>query len=313
MPEKEMILSVLILTFNQEKYLRKALNSILSQKHNYRYEIVIGDDCSFDVTQRVIREYKKKYPDIIVPVFNDKNLGVIKNYYNAITYCKGEYIMECGGDDWWLPQRVEKQLAYMKANPSVGMTCGYAKVYNQELGKIEKKRMGSTAVKFEDLLINNEVASVTACYRKSVFLQYLKMIEPQKKDWMAEDYPCWLWFAKNSKIHFMNSELAVYRLLPGSISHPQKLRKRLDFEKNMYQIALFYSNDKTKEKIRDNYFAQIAYICYAYGNLKTYNSIIDHWNNNSIPLKFRIVYVINMIPGISFVVWKLFRKKVGAV
>ena len=79
------LLSVLIITYNQEDYIAQTLDSIISQIHEYDYEIIIGDDHSSDRTSIICKEYAEKYPDTIKYIYNDPNLGVIKNYYNGIT------------------------------------------------------------------------------------------------------------------------------------------------------------------------------------------------------------------------------------
>lgn len=102
--------SVAIITYNQEKYISQTLDSILNQEHDYSYEIVIGEDCSTDNTKKVIEEYVQKYPQIIKPLYNVKNKGIINNYYNVIEHCSGKYIMECAGDDYWLPGKMPENL-----------------------------------------------------------------------------------------------------------------------------------------------------------------------------------------------------------
>lgn len=72
-------LSVCIITYNQEKYLPQALDSVLQQEHEYSYEIVIGEDCSFDGTRKIIEDYVEKYPDIIKPLYHNPNKGFIAN------------------------------------------------------------------------------------------------------------------------------------------------------------------------------------------------------------------------------------------
>ena len=86
-------LSVCIITYNQEKYLPQALDSILNQEHNYSYEIIVGEDCSTDNTRKVLEDYATKYPDIIKPIYNNHNLGLLKNYYN-VSYTEAIYYVK---------------------------------------------------------------------------------------------------------------------------------------------------------------------------------------------------------------------------
>jgi len=70
------LVSICTITYNHEKYLEKALDSFLMQEVNFDYEILIGEDCSMDSTREICIEYKKKYPDKIKLLLNEKNIGV---------------------------------------------------------------------------------------------------------------------------------------------------------------------------------------------------------------------------------------------
>ncbi len=110
--------SVSVLCYKHAKYLRQCLDSILNQKVNFRYEIVIGDDCSNDGSAEIINEYKEKYPDIIVPLINEANLGASKNSFNIKLHCRGQYISSCEGDDFWInDQKLQKQVDFLDSHP----------------------------------------------------------------------------------------------------------------------------------------------------------------------------------------------------
>ncbi|HPP38791.1 MAG TPA: glycosyltransferase, partial [Candidatus Kapabacteria bacterium] len=73
------LVSVRILTYNHEKYIAQCIEGIVSQKTNFPFEIIIGEDCSTDATRQICRNYKEKYPDIINLIENERNLGVVAN------------------------------------------------------------------------------------------------------------------------------------------------------------------------------------------------------------------------------------------
>ncbi|HIY48220.1 MAG TPA: glycosyltransferase family 2 protein [Candidatus Barnesiella excrementavium] len=110
--------SVCITTYNLENYIAQTLNSILSQKTSFDFEILIGDDCSTDNTKNILLAYKEKYPDKIVLHFQSHNVGVNKNDYELIYLAKGEYIAWCDGDDYWIDDyKLEKQVRILDENP----------------------------------------------------------------------------------------------------------------------------------------------------------------------------------------------------
>lgn len=114
----EIKVSISIITYKHAKYIRKCLDSILAQKVNFKYQIVVGEDCSNDGTREILLEYKEKYPDIFVLLLNEQNMGASKNSYNVKLYCTGEYILGCEGDDFWVDEyRLQKQADFLDANP----------------------------------------------------------------------------------------------------------------------------------------------------------------------------------------------------
>lgn len=111
--------SIVCNTYNQEKYIKKALDSFVMQKTNFLFEVIIHDDCSNDNTKNIILDYQKKYPEIIKPIFEKENQyskGV--DIFNLdIPFCKGKYIAICEGDDFWISEnKLQKQYDYMESN-----------------------------------------------------------------------------------------------------------------------------------------------------------------------------------------------------
>lgn len=101
MKNEEIKVSVIILAYNQEKYLRHAIESVLNQKTDFNYEILINDDCSRDKTPYIAQEYAEKYPDKIKFTRQEKNIGATRSGYEMLIKCRGQYIAGCEGDDYW--------------------------------------------------------------------------------------------------------------------------------------------------------------------------------------------------------------------
>ena len=115
---KRPMVSVGMLAYNQEKYIARALDSILMQEVNFDYEIVIADDCSTDGTRDIIREYQRKYPNVIRPIFNKVNVGGQNNANIIRTACIGKYRATLEGDDYWVTtNKLQKQVDFLENNP----------------------------------------------------------------------------------------------------------------------------------------------------------------------------------------------------
>jgi len=117
--------SVAVITYNMEGYLRQLLDSILKQKTSFKYEIVVDDDCSPDNSRQILLEYKNMYPDIFNLSLRDKNVGGSKNMYGVLKQCRGKYIAILEGDDWWEAEdKLQYQYDFMETHPEyIGMYC----------------------------------------------------------------------------------------------------------------------------------------------------------------------------------------------
>ena len=118
----ENMISVVVITYNQEDTISRTLDSILMQQCHVPYEIVIGEDCSTDNTRAICERYAQQHPDIIRLICNQQNKGIVDNYFDCLLTCRGTYIADCAGDDVWTdPQKLEKEVSVMEANDNVTM------------------------------------------------------------------------------------------------------------------------------------------------------------------------------------------------
>lgn len=112
--------SVIVCTYNQEDTIGAALDSILAQKTDFDFEIVVADDCSADRTPAICREYATRYPGKVRAILNEENKGIADNYYDTLYECRGKYIADLAGDDIWTdPDKLSRQAALMDSDPSI--------------------------------------------------------------------------------------------------------------------------------------------------------------------------------------------------
>lgn len=108
--------SVCMIAYKHEKYIRQAIESILSQDVDFPIELVIGDDCSPDGTAAICEEFAARDPRVrVLP--HERNLGVMPNFSRTLLACRGEYIAVCEGDDYWTDQcKLRKQVRRLETH-----------------------------------------------------------------------------------------------------------------------------------------------------------------------------------------------------
>lgn len=108
--------SVCVVTYNHEKYIAECLQSLVDQQCDFKFEIIVGEDCSTDNTRNIVDEFAEQYPDLIIKNYHDVNLGAVKNVVSTYKLAKGKYICHIDGDDYALPSKLQRQFAVLEKN-----------------------------------------------------------------------------------------------------------------------------------------------------------------------------------------------------
>ena len=181
-------LTIIIPSYNKEKYIKEALESIFKQKTDYSYKIIVADDCSNDKTIDIVREFQKNYPDKITLLTSDKNNKLYKNIIRAYKLIKTPYFCVLDADDYWYSDNfIQSALNFLERNND--FTIYISNVYKQTLdGKLEKySNHKSQKTSFEDYL--NGIFPFTqtsgCIYRNVVFKNGVpdKLLHPPEKSW----------------------------------------------------------------------------------------------------------------------------------
>lgn len=109
-------LSVCVVTYNQEKYIGQCLQSIVNQVVDFAFEVIVGDDCSTDGTRKIIEEFQEKYPELIFPIFRERNIGAVENFSQVHNAASGMYVAHIDGDDYALPGKLQAQVDFLDHN-----------------------------------------------------------------------------------------------------------------------------------------------------------------------------------------------------
>jgi glycosyltransferase involved in cell wall biosynthesis len=114
------MLSIYVTTYNHERYIVRALDSILMQKTQYTYEVFVGEDCSTDGTRQVLKAWEQAHPGVFNIIYREQNMGGsgAGNARDLKERCSGKYIICLEGDDFWTdPEKLEKQISFLESHP----------------------------------------------------------------------------------------------------------------------------------------------------------------------------------------------------
>lgn len=211
-----MKVSVQMVTYNHEKFIAKAIDSILMQRTNFDYEIVIGEDCSTDNTRNIIIDYQNKYPEKFKLLLNEKNLGMHKNGVQTLQACTGEYVAILEGDDYWTsPDKLQKQVNFLDNHPEC-VLCFHnvSEVYidgsrePHDACRSDQKEFST----IEDLLEGNFIPHCTILYRRGLV---------DIPDWFSSlpmgDWPHHILLALHGQIGYINEVMAAHVFHPAGV------------------------------------------------------------------------------------------------
>ncbi len=262
------LVSICCLTYNHKAFIRKAIDSFLNQKTKFKFEIVIGEDCSTDGTHEIVLDYFNKYGDLIRVMTSESNVGAINNELRTISACKGKYIAYCEGDDYWTdPYKLQKQVDFLEAHPDYGLVHSDINVLNQETGDVTSAYNKTNHIQIPsgniyDFLMRpgHFIKTMTVCLRKELLdTYYLSNQQIIRQDWRLIDISLWLMIAQHSKIHYMDEVMATYRLLPESMSRSQSPEKLFAFHQKIRAIRFFFLRkygtlEENRKLIFKNYY-----------------------------------------------------------
>ena len=216
------LLSVRLMVYNHETYIREAIEGILMQKTTFPIEVVVGDDFSTDNSLKIIKEYRDDTSHIHFKILerkegddywqNRQKIGRLHNFYNILEHCSGKYIALLDGDDFWTDSsKLQKQVDFLENNPDFS-TC----FHNMKISNDSK----SSEVEYTNTKNQESVSSILDLAIKGNFMFTASVVfrKPTKvyPEWLSHlkigDYPIHLYNAQFGKIKYINQVMGVYRV-----------------------------------------------------------------------------------------------------
>lgn len=210
------LVSIVTPTYNCSKYIEKTIKSVINQTYK-NWEMIIVDDCSTDNTEKIVRKYQQQYPNIIYKIL-DKNSGAAVARNTALKNAKGRYIAFLDSDDLWVPEKLEKQINFMKNNNYYFSYTNYEEIDEND-NSLNKLITGPKRITKTEMYNYCWPGCLTVMYDAEII--GLIQIEDLKKN---NDYAIWLKVIKKAECYLLNENLAKYRKRSGSISNHNFLK-----------------------------------------------------------------------------------------
>lgn len=309
--------SVSCCVFNHERYLRKCLESLVSQKTNFRYEVLVHDDASTDKSAEIIREFQEKYPDVIKPMYQISNQYSKGNPPGVINLrrASGEYIAICEGDDFWTSDdKLQKQVDFLEKHQDFSM-CVHAAYYARENGSFFTNKYFqpynySHEVPIEEIIAGWKFATNSIMYRMSARKE---LVIPFRGDCPNGDYATTVYLALNGKVFYINEFMSAYRLESiGSLNFVWKENVSAFVESRTKYIAMQgrldeYTNFKYSNIIKNNVdYARFA-ISIVTGDFNGAREYSFFWEKLEKGTKVKL-WLHNYCPTLFLMLQKMVRK-----
>lgn len=236
-------LSVCITTFNMEKYIECCIESVLAQKMDFEYEIIVADDCSTDNTIAMLQRYQQRLGEKFRILYAERNRELFDNFLLAVRAAKGRYIASLDADDYWIDEhKLQKQIDIMDKDEAVGF------VYTNYQYRAENrpviipnndKYIDTAANHFQTYLLHPYICPSTVCFKKAL-VDFDSLSVFTGKKIVAQDYVLFLDFLSKSKGFYLNEITTEYLVRENSSSRTGNIKKKISSLHNNYAIGNYF-------------------------------------------------------------------------
>lgn len=269
------MIGVCIVTYNQEKYIAQAIESVLSQADcGCKVVAYVGNDCSKDRTGEICHQYAERYPGKVVVVDNEKNLGLVGNTMNLLDIMRKDgckYVAMLDGDDYWCDDhKLLKQMTYMVAHPEYGLvhTCVDLHYPNKI---VRDPRTSAKEGDVSDTIFNYQIGNCSVVF-KTELLDLIDFDDFQHQGFMSCDFIMYVIFSNHTHFGFLPDHTAIWRRGHDSVSNANDIEKQIRYVYNdiaMWRYAAHLYPKKwhaTDSEISDYLHYRSFTVAFMYGD-----------------------------------------------
>jgi glycosyltransferase involved in cell wall biosynthesis len=270
------LVTVACLTYNHEKFIKQALDGFALQKTSFQFEAIVHDDASSDGTADIVREYEKKYPNIIKPIYQTENQSqneekfVLRAIFSKI---KSKYVALCEGDDYWIdPGKLQKQVDFLEKHENCSI-CFHATrvIYENDerstrISPSKKQRLGKSILTLKDFLkTGNIIETSSVMYRWRFIDEDITKVLPLNIN--PCDYIIHLLHAQKGNIGYIDEIMSIY------CKHPDGIW--FNFDKEEHSLKYGISRMNFYKFLSENF----------------YNNSMEYTINTVLPIFIKLILI----------------------
>lgn len=202
--------SVAMITYNHERFIAQAIESVLTQEADFSIELVVGEDCSTDGTRAIVERYARANPGRIRPLLHATNIGASDNFGAVFAACRGEYVALLEGDDYWTSrEKLRKQVAILDSHPEASFCHHNVLVVFDDPSEASRPLLPESSAKttIEDIILHWRMATGSIVFRKAL----LPSLPPWHVEIACGDWMIAVLLAAQGPVHYLNEMMGVYR------------------------------------------------------------------------------------------------------
>jgi glycosyltransferase involved in cell wall biosynthesis len=254
-----MKVSVLVMTYNHEKFISQALESAEMQETNFEYEILISEDCSTDRTREIVLGFRNAHPEKVRLLLSKQNIRSNEIVVRGIQAARGEYIALLDGDDYWTsPHKLQKQVNFLDSHPECAISFHNARIFHEaedREGRNWTPPNHKEISTLEDIWMGNFIATCSTMFRRGLIGE---IPEWYNDFFPITDWPLHILNAEHGKIGYIDEVMGVYRYHPGGLYSPfsetKKQQETLKFYRTMNKNLNYRYNKIVKIAISKYFF-----------------------------------------------------------
>lgn len=213
MIKEKLMVSAIILTYKHEKYIKKAIESILIQDTDFEYELIIADDCSPDNTKKIVTDIIEKHPKAYrIKYFSQKkNIGMLANGNFSLNKAEGKYIAFCEGDDYWIDSlKLKKQVNFLEENPGFSC-CAHNSIIKYENATNSNLQQFNPINNKNDTLFKKDFLNISKFHTSSILLRKIFIENIINKDpLLVRDNPLKINLLQFGPIKILPDVMSIY-------------------------------------------------------------------------------------------------------